>query len=143
MHIFTVALASWFNAESSLSSFHAHRMGHAHTIVQRMRAAQRVPLSLMMSEAGEAHTFDYLVIGGGSGGVASARRAAAHGAKVAVIERARCDPFELSPELPQVPLRPSPGCHADPLGTTGWGGPVSTSAVSRRKSCSTLLPSRR
>jgi len=33
--------------------------------------------------------FDYLVIGGGSGGMASARRAAAHGAKVAVIERAR------------------------------------------------------
>jgi len=33
--------------------------------------------------------FDYLVVGGGSGGIASARRAAAHGAKVAVIERAR------------------------------------------------------
>jgi len=33
--------------------------------------------------------FDYLVIGGGSGGIASGRRAAAHGAKVAVVERAR------------------------------------------------------
>ena len=30
--------------------------------------------------------FDYVVIGGGSGGIASARRAAQHGAKVAVIE---------------------------------------------------------
>ena len=30
--------------------------------------------------------FDYLVIGGGSGGIASARRAAAYGAKTAVIE---------------------------------------------------------
>ena len=30
--------------------------------------------------------FDYLVIGGGSGGMASARRAAAHGAKTALIE---------------------------------------------------------
>ncbi len=30
--------------------------------------------------------FDYLVIGGGSGGIASARRAAAHGAKTAIIE---------------------------------------------------------
>ncbi|XJS10097.1 glutathione-disulfide reductase [Aerococcaceae bacterium WGS1372] len=30
--------------------------------------------------------FDYLVIGGGSGGIASANRAAEHGAKVAVIE---------------------------------------------------------
>mmetsp|Transcript_30236 Transcript_30236/g.52239 ORF Transcript_30236/g.52239 Transcript_30236/m.52239 type:complete len:484 (+) Transcript_30236:58-1509(+) len=33
--------------------------------------------------------FDYLVIGGGSGGVSSARRAAGYGAKVAVIESAR------------------------------------------------------
>ena len=33
--------------------------------------------------------FDYLVLGGGSGGIASARRAAAHGAKVALIERER------------------------------------------------------
>ena len=32
--------------------------------------------------------FDYLVIGGGSGGLASARRAASHGAKVALIEAA-------------------------------------------------------
>lgn len=32
--------------------------------------------------------FDYLVIGGGSGGVASARRAAGYGAKVAIIEKA-------------------------------------------------------
>lgn len=33
--------------------------------------------------------FNYLVIGGGSGGVASARRAAGYGAKVAVIENSR------------------------------------------------------
>mmetsp|Transcript_20382 Transcript_20382/g.60295 ORF Transcript_20382/g.60295 Transcript_20382/m.60295 type:complete len:518 (-) Transcript_20382:313-1866(-) len=33
--------------------------------------------------------FDYLVIGGGSGGIASARRAAAHGARACVIERSR------------------------------------------------------
>lgn len=33
--------------------------------------------------------YDYLVIGGGSGGMASARRAAKHGARVAVIERGR------------------------------------------------------
>ncbi|KAI8615903.1 hypothetical protein BC830DRAFT_1063916 [Chytriomyces sp. MP71] len=36
-----------------------------------------------------ATVFDYLVIGGGSGGIASARRAASHGAKVAVIESNR------------------------------------------------------
>jgi glutathione reductase (NADPH) len=33
--------------------------------------------------------FDYLVLGGGSGGVASARRAAAHGKRVALIEGGR------------------------------------------------------
>lgn len=33
--------------------------------------------------------YDYLVIGGGSGGIASGRRAAAHGANVCMIERAR------------------------------------------------------
>lgn len=35
------------------------------------------------------YDYDYLVIGGGSGGLASAKRAAAYGAKVAVVERAR------------------------------------------------------
>lgn len=34
-------------------------------------------------------TVDYLVIGGGSGGIASARRAAEFGAKVALIEEGR------------------------------------------------------
>lgn len=34
-----------------------------------------------------AESFDYLVIGGGSGGIASARRAASYGARVALIER--------------------------------------------------------
>ena len=33
--------------------------------------------------------YDYLVIGGGSGGIASARRAATHGANVALIESDR------------------------------------------------------
>jgi glutathione reductase (NADPH) len=32
-------------------------------------------------------TYDYLVVGGGSGGLASARRAAAHGARVLLVER--------------------------------------------------------
>ena len=36
------------------------------------------------------HKFDYIVIGGGSGGVASARRAATlYGAKVALVEGGR------------------------------------------------------
>ena len=33
-----------------------------------------------------ANTFDYVVIGAGSGGIASAKRAASYGAKVAIIE---------------------------------------------------------
>jgi glutathione reductase (NADPH) len=33
--------------------------------------------------------FDYIVVGGGSGGIASARRAAAHGAQVALVEARR------------------------------------------------------
>ncbi len=41
---------------------------------------------LRMNSDASAHHFDYLVIGGGSGGIASARRAAGYGAKVAVIE---------------------------------------------------------
>ena len=36
-----------------------------------------------------ADRYDYIVIGGGSGGIASARRAASHGAKVALIEARR------------------------------------------------------
>lgn len=39
-------------------------------------------------EEGE-YEYDYLVIGAGSGGIASARRAATYGAKVAVVEKAR------------------------------------------------------
>ncbi len=44
---------------------------------------------LQMATGGDscsANHFDYLVIGGGSGGVASARRAATYGAKVGLIE---------------------------------------------------------
>ena len=36
-----------------------------------------------------AYDFDLFVIGGGSGGIATARRAASHGAKVALAENAR------------------------------------------------------
>lgn len=35
------------------------------------------------------YDYDYFVIGGGSGGIASARRAATYGAKVAVVEKGR------------------------------------------------------
>ena len=37
----------------------------------------------------DPYMFDYLVIGAGSGGMASARRAASYGAKVGIIEKGR------------------------------------------------------
>lgn len=43
-------------------------------------ASQRVGMSTSAAQ------YDYVVIGGGSGGIASARRAAGHGAKVALVE---------------------------------------------------------
>lgn len=42
-----------------------------------------------LSMSSGSNHYDYLVIGGGSGGLASARRAAGHGARVAVVEKAR------------------------------------------------------
>ena len=45
----------------------------------------RLTFSISMS-SGSSH-YDYLVIGGGSGGIASARRATDYGAKVAVVEK--------------------------------------------------------
>ena len=39
-----------------------------------------------LSNMAPVKSFDYLVIGGGSGGIASARRAAEFGAKVALVE---------------------------------------------------------
>ena len=55
------------------------QLAHRHFSVRRMS---------MSTEGGE-YDFDYLVIGAGSGGIASARRAATYGAKVGVVEKAR------------------------------------------------------
>ncbi|WWD04312.1 glutathione reductase [Kwoniella europaea PYCC6329] len=41
---------------------------------------------LTKSQASEIEEYDYFVIGGGSGGLASARRAASYGAKVGLAE---------------------------------------------------------
>lgn len=60
---------------------------HSAAAAARSFSAAAATGRLRMSEGG--NHYDYLVIGGGSGGLASARRAAGHGAKVAVVERAR------------------------------------------------------
>ncbi len=70
--------------------------------------------------------FDYLVIGGGSGGIASARRAAQHGARVALIESGRlggtcvnvgCVPKKLMWHAGQLAhaLADAPGYGFDPV----------------------------
>ena len=50
----------------------------------QLRSNSRIKSQWLMSA--DSH-FDYLVIGAGSGGIASARRAAGYGAKVAIIEK--------------------------------------------------------
>ena len=57
------------------------------SITESVFRRMRLSLRLMMAEV--AKSFDYLVIGGGSGGLASGRRASSLGAKVAVIEHGR------------------------------------------------------
>ena len=55
------------------------------TSLARLRAGGGLASRVAMSSSAEH--FDYLVIGGGSGGIASARRAATYGKRVAVVER--------------------------------------------------------
>jgi hypothetical protein len=55
------------------------RLGQALAVAGRAPRRSFHRAALTMAEAGH---FDYLVIGGGSGGIASARRAASYGAKV-------------------------------------------------------------
>lgn len=55
--------------------------------IRRIGARPKILRRATRQLAMAADHFDYLVIGGGSGGIASARRAAQWGAKVAVVER--------------------------------------------------------
>lgn len=50
------------------------------------RVSSRISFRFFSNMAGQVKEYDYLVLGGGSGGVASARRAAEFGIKVACIE---------------------------------------------------------
>ncbi|GMH51454.1 hypothetical protein TrRE_jg2557 [Triparma retinervis] len=64
---------------------------HSHLLSKRLppRSLVRPSSSLSMSSPAPSTTYDLLVIGGGSGGIATARRAAQYGASVAVVERGR------------------------------------------------------
>ena len=54
----------------------------------KLTAYLTLPLDKMAGRAA-VRKFDYLVLGGGSGGIASARRASILGAKVAIVEHGR------------------------------------------------------
>lgn len=54
----------------------------------QVKAGRRfAPMRMSAGDGSGSTHFDYLVIGAGSGGIASARRAASYGAKVAVVEK--------------------------------------------------------
>lgn len=60
--------------------------GRVHTSILLGRRGLKNALGASAVDEQEKSHFDLLVIGGGSGGIASARRAAGYGAKVAVVE---------------------------------------------------------
>ena len=86
------AAASWtLGASGRLGEPLGPRLVCAHSALDATlttATARSRCVSPLLAAAGET-SFDYLVIGGGSGGISSARHAAAHGAKVAVIKRGR------------------------------------------------------
>lgn len=100
---FSPVSCSAFSSSSSNASYHAmnlafQRFATKQTLPLRVRpafAASRtagttaVKMSSGEGKSNGANHFDYLVIGAGSGGIASARRAASYGKKVAVIEKGR------------------------------------------------------
>ena len=78
-------------AANSLRRARAHR-GHAagRLVVRPSFASTKSSFSTNVEDSsGGGYDFDYFVLGAGSGGIASARRAASYGAKVAVAEESR------------------------------------------------------
>lgn len=73
----------------ALNGLSSSRQLGRHTRFGEAFKNMRTSSSDMVVDDDVSEHFDYLVIGGGSGGIGSARRAAQHGAKVAVIERER------------------------------------------------------
>ena len=89
-----VAAAGRANANFSTAAFAS--VAQKHGLLRSSRASRIRPcfvkdryLSMSSEAANGEYDFDYLVIGAGSGGIASARRAATYGVKVAVVEKAR------------------------------------------------------
>ena len=90
------AAAAAGRANTNFSTAAFASVAHKHGLLRSTRASRIRPcftkdrfLSMSSDKANGEYDFDYLVIGAGSGGIASARRAATYGVKVAVVEKAR------------------------------------------------------
>lgn len=87
--------ASAFTTRPTNTNFSAAAFANLHLNLSKKQGLRVRPAFLSSSSENENESesgdfdFDYLVIGAGSGGIASARRAASYGAKVGVIEKAR------------------------------------------------------
>ena len=85
-------MASAFSSRNPTSlNFSAAAFANLHSLTekQNLRIRPAFMSSDASAESSNEYDFDYLVIGAGSGGIASARRAASYGAKVGVVEKAR------------------------------------------------------
>eukprot|EP00616_Rhizochromulina_sp_CCMP1243_P003012 CAMPEP_0118973860 /NCGR_PEP_ID=MMETSP1173-20130426/10944_1 /TAXON_ID=1034831 /ORGANISM="Rhizochromulina marina cf, Strain CCMP1243" /LENGTH=511 /DNA_ID=CAMNT_0006923555 /DNA_START=13 /DNA_END=1548 /DNA_ORIENTATION=- len=71
----------------SLAVLSANALTIARQTPSRLRAARSYSRRTLLATAASDNHFDYLVIGGGSGGIASARRVAQWGKKAAVVEK--------------------------------------------------------
>jgi glutathione reductase (NADPH) len=80
--------SSFVSSSSSYVSLLAPRPAFLHHNNQ-LRSSSTSLSSSASNQDGRVFDFDYFVIGAGSGGISSARRAATYGAKVAVAERGR------------------------------------------------------
>mmetsp|Transcript_23559 Transcript_23559/g.35638 ORF Transcript_23559/g.35638 Transcript_23559/m.35638 type:complete len:175 (+) Transcript_23559:296-820(+) len=77
----TAAYARVFHQNRNHIAFSRHLRVHRKRLIEPLSSR-----NMTTTATEEEYDFDYLVIGGGSGGISSARRAASYGAKVAVIE---------------------------------------------------------
>lgn len=80
-----------FSTLSATTNYSAAAFANLRGSVTSSKVRPAFSRMYMSSESsdGDEYDFDYLVIGAGSGGIASARRAAGYGAKVGVVEKGR------------------------------------------------------
>jgi glutathione reductase (NADPH) len=84
---FASSFASLLGKKESGSSTSRH--GHNRAFLRPHQQWRALSVSTNSGDDEKTFDFDYVVVGAGSGGIASARRAASYGAKVAVVEGSR------------------------------------------------------